>query len=251
MTPPLTTAAPASGPASAVELLVDADDTGSAWPSWAPATTSARAWRCVIPPRGAAAGTRPRQPAQLGAAATSGQPIRPSHVDHPDHWAVIGGAHGQPRVRHPPRLALLRATTPFSEHTAPASPTGPRWETAYRTGQLPDHTAPLYADPERVGRWLWQLLGYAWLDTGDRYRIRDVGLYLARYGGRARGRWTGSRGPAHQRPRSPASWPVRDTGVASPRDRSEPAGRSRPPRRAGRAQASGAPPSGPPGRSAR
>ena len=37
-------------------------------------------------------------------------------------------------------------------------------------------------DPDRVGRWLWQLLGYAWLDQGDRYRIRVVGLYLARHG---------------------------------------------------------------------
>ncbi len=37
-------------------------------------------------------------------------------------------------------------------------------------------------DPARVGRWLWQLLGYAWLDPTDRYRIRTVGLYLARHG---------------------------------------------------------------------
>lgn len=36
-------------------------------------------------------------------------------------------------------------------------------------------------DPDRVARWLWQLLGYAWLDPGDRYRIRSVGLYLARH----------------------------------------------------------------------
>lgn len=36
-------------------------------------------------------------------------------------------------------------------------------------------------DPDRVARWLWQLLGYAWLDTADRYRIRSVGLYLARH----------------------------------------------------------------------
>ena len=37
-------------------------------------------------------------------------------------------------------------------------------------------------DPHRVATWLWQLLGYAWLDTHDRYRIRRVGLYLARHG---------------------------------------------------------------------
>jgi hypothetical protein len=35
---------------------------------------------------------------------------------------------------------------------------------------------------ERTGAWLWQLLGYAWLDLADRYRIRTVGLYLARHG---------------------------------------------------------------------
>ncbi|QRP49525.1 hypothetical protein [Amycolatopsis sp. FDAARGOS 1241] len=37
-------------------------------------------------------------------------------------------------------------------------------------------------DPGNVGRWLWQLLLYAWLDVGDLYRIRDVGLLLARHG---------------------------------------------------------------------
>ena len=37
--------------------------------------------------------------------------------------------------------------------------------------------------PDRTGRWLWQILAYAWLDTaGDRYRIRAAGLYLARHG---------------------------------------------------------------------
>ncbi|WP_147460001.1 hypothetical protein [Actinokineospora cianjurensis] len=37
-------------------------------------------------------------------------------------------------------------------------------------------------DLERACRWLWQLLGYAWLDVHDRWRIRAVGLYLARHG---------------------------------------------------------------------
>lgn len=37
-------------------------------------------------------------------------------------------------------------------------------------------------DVQRTARWLWQLLGYAWLDTGDRWRVRSVGLYLARHG---------------------------------------------------------------------
>lgn len=36
--------------------------------------------------------------------------------------------------------------------------------------------------PERLARWLWQLLGYAWLDTADTWGIRSVGLYLARHG---------------------------------------------------------------------
>lgn len=37
-------------------------------------------------------------------------------------------------------------------------------------------------DHGRVARWLWQLLGYAWLDQSDAHRIRAVGLYLARHG---------------------------------------------------------------------
>jgi hypothetical protein len=37
-------------------------------------------------------------------------------------------------------------------------------------------------DPDRAARWLWQLLGYVWLDEADRYRIRAFGLYLARHG---------------------------------------------------------------------
>ncbi|SFO44126.1 hypothetical protein SAMN05216207_10595 [Pseudonocardia ammonioxydans] len=36
--------------------------------------------------------------------------------------------------------------------------------------------------PARIARWCWQLLGYAWLDVGDRWRIRRVALYLARHG---------------------------------------------------------------------
>lgn len=38
-------------------------------------------------------------------------------------------------------------------------------------------------DRDRIARWLFQLLGYAWLDTtADLYGIRSVGLYLARHG---------------------------------------------------------------------
>lgn len=36
-------------------------------------------------------------------------------------------------------------------------------------------------DPAKVARWLWQLLGYAWLDVDDRYRIRRVGILLGRH----------------------------------------------------------------------
>jgi hypothetical protein len=35
---------------------------------------------------------------------------------------------------------------------------------------------------ERTAQCLHQLVGYAWLDIRDRYRIRQVGLYLARHG---------------------------------------------------------------------
>ncbi|MDN5920057.1 MAG: hypothetical protein L0I76_33985 [Pseudonocardia sp.] len=37
-------------------------------------------------------------------------------------------------------------------------------------------------DRHTVLRWLWQLLGYAWIDEGDRWRIRHLALYLARHG---------------------------------------------------------------------
>jgi hypothetical protein len=37
-------------------------------------------------------------------------------------------------------------------------------------------------DRPRATQWLWQLVAYAWLDVGDRYRIRDVGFYFARHG---------------------------------------------------------------------
>ncbi|WP_224404205.1 hypothetical protein [Pseudonocardia sp. ICBG1034] len=36
--------------------------------------------------------------------------------------------------------------------------------------------------PARIARWLWQLLGYVWLDTSDRWQIRRAALYLARHG---------------------------------------------------------------------
>ncbi|MBW0104318.1 hypothetical protein [Pseudonocardia sp. KRD291] len=83
-------------------------------------------------------------------------------------------------------LARLQGGTPgpvFVEHWAdgdlltppdPASNSG--------TTLLDVKTVASVRDPHRVGRWLWQLLAYAWLDTGDRHRIRTAGLYLARHG---------------------------------------------------------------------
>jgi hypothetical protein len=68
---------------------------------------------------------------------------------------------------------------------APA-PTGPGTSTGTSGGGggmvlLDVKTVTSARDPDRVARWLWQLLGYAWLDPTDRYRIRSVGLYLARH----------------------------------------------------------------------
>lgn len=52
-----------------------------------------------------------------------------------------------------------------------------------RTSTLLDVKTVVRADKaERTARWLHQLLGYAWLDVCDRWRIRTVGLYLARHG---------------------------------------------------------------------
>jgi hypothetical protein len=36
--------------------------------------------------------------------------------------------------------------------------------------------------PQRTERWLWQILGYAWLDVTDRWGIDSVALYFARHG---------------------------------------------------------------------
>ncbi|HEX3790844.1 MAG TPA: hypothetical protein VHW44_23480 [Pseudonocardiaceae bacterium] len=36
--------------------------------------------------------------------------------------------------------------------------------------------------PDRTSRWLWQILGYAWLDVTDRWGIESVALYFARHG---------------------------------------------------------------------
>jgi hypothetical protein len=43
-------------------------------------------------------------------------------------------------------------------------------------------TVAAVRDPARVARWLWQILLYAWLDTGGLYDIRRTGLLLARHG---------------------------------------------------------------------
>lgn len=52
-----------------------------------------------------------------------------------------------------------------------------------RTSTLLDVKTVIRTDKaERTASWLHQLLGYAWLDVADRWRIRTVGLYLARHG---------------------------------------------------------------------
>jgi len=60
---------------------------------------------------------------------------------------------------------------------------GPTTPTDARGATLIDvKTVISLRDPERVARWIWQILLYAWLDTADLYRIRRVGLLLARHG---------------------------------------------------------------------
>lgn len=49
--------------------------------------------------------------------------------------------------------------------------------------RLLDVETGVHADqPDQVARWLWRLAARTWLDTTDRYRVRSVGLYLARHG---------------------------------------------------------------------
>ncbi|MEO6084461.1 MAG: hypothetical protein ABIQ18_15280 [Umezawaea sp.] len=97
------------------------------------------------------------------------------------------------RLRTSRVLAQLRAN---ADHPAPGRPLGvaaptlvPGWAdgdllvgTAAETTLIDVKTVISVSDPDRVGRWLWQILGYAWLDTHDLHRIRSVGLYLARHG---------------------------------------------------------------------
>ena len=91
-----------------------------------------------------------------------------------------------PRLREVP---ITPAATPagiagpvFVEHWADGDLLIPTANTGTGMTLLDVKTVISVRDPDRVGRWLWQLLGYAWLDRSDRYRIRAVGLYLARHG---------------------------------------------------------------------
>ncbi|MDN5920817.1 MAG: hypothetical protein L0I76_37900, partial [Pseudonocardia sp.] len=83
-------------------------------------------------------------------------------------------------------LAHLAGGTPgpvFVEHWADGDLLTPPDPTNHGATTLLDvKTIAAARDPHRVGRWLWQLLAYAWLDTGDRHHIRAVGLHLARHG---------------------------------------------------------------------
>jgi hypothetical protein len=56
----------------------------------------------------------------------------------------------------------------------------PRTETGHT---LVDVKTVLRLDhPQRTARWLWQILGYAWLDVTGRWGIDSVALYFARHG---------------------------------------------------------------------
>ncbi|WP_410597859.1 hypothetical protein [Amycolatopsis sp. lyj-23] len=81
-------------------------------------------------------------------------------------------------------------------HPAPGDPLGvaaptfvPGWAdgdllvgTSETTTLLDVKTVISLSNPDRIARWCWQILLYAWLDTGDLHHIRAVGLYLARHG---------------------------------------------------------------------
>jgi hypothetical protein len=54
--------------------------------------------------------------------------------------------------------------------------------TADATTLIDVKTVISLSDADRIARWCWQILAYAWLDTEDLHRIRAVGLYLARHG---------------------------------------------------------------------
>jgi hypothetical protein len=76
----------------------------------------------------------------------------------------------------PPGTALGIAGPPFVRHWADG-------DLLVGDTLIDVKTVLRATDRARVTRWVWQVLSYAWLDTAaDRYRIRAVGLYLARHG---------------------------------------------------------------------
>jgi len=117
----------------------------------------------------------------------------------------LRGLAAAPVVDELARLAVLTSTSgaldrlrALAGHPAPGQPlghAGPVFVPHWADGDLllgPDRhggytlvdvkTVLRVDDPARIGRWLWQILAYAWLDVPDRWRIRTVGLYLARHG---------------------------------------------------------------------
>lgn len=90
-----------------------------------------------------------------------------------------GGIAGPVLIEHWADADLLIPTIPVdaSGGSASLTPPPPGGMTL-----LDVKTVLTVRNPARVARWLWQLLAYAWLDPADRYRIRAVGLYLARHG---------------------------------------------------------------------
>jgi hypothetical protein len=97
------------------------------------------------------------------------------------------------RLRESGSLDRLRLLAGDPEPASPLGIAGPAFVNHWADGDLlltgpagstllDVKTVVRTADESRTTRWLWQLLGYAWLDVADRYRIRTVGLYLARHG---------------------------------------------------------------------
>lgn len=103
-------------------------------------------------------------------------------------WRQLADQARTPRVR----ASLDRLAPSASSRLGHAAPTiVPRWaEGDVLLGPAADggytlldiKTVTRADDLNKVRRWLWQILGYAWLDTTDRWRIRRVGLWLTRHG---------------------------------------------------------------------
>ncbi|MGE0346578.1 MAG: hypothetical protein AB7N73_12250 [Gemmatimonadales bacterium] len=106
------------------------------------------------------------------AAVVDEQPALAARLEHSGALAKLRALAGDP----PPGAALGIAGPPFVRHWADG-------DLLVGDTLIDVKTVLRATDLARVSRWVWQVLSYAWLDAGaDRYRIRAVGLYLARHG---------------------------------------------------------------------